>query len=316
MRFRCGALLCTILVSAAALFASPPAEQCSGGASKKLEFWIGDWDVYSGADKVGQNSIARASDGCLVVERWTGTDGDSGVSFNYVDGSGMLRQTYVGPAWSIDYQGETDAAGVLLHSEVTSKGEPIKIRLSLQPQADGSVRQHKQASKTGDLWKTVYDFRYVRAAKSPLPGKPEAALRPCAGEAFHRLDFWTGNWDVFSPTGLAGYNHIERASGGCSLIENWKGREGDDGKSLNSYDVQRREWRQIWVSRNIILDLHGVWRDGALQFTGVSKKQDGTEVLHELTFTPSGGVRQVWRTSKDRGSSWAVVFDGRYRPAV
>jgi hypothetical protein len=239
------------------------------------------------------------------------------VSFNYVDGNGALRQTYVGPAWSIDYGGEADGAGVLLRANVrSSQGETIHLHLSLQPQADGSVRQHKQASKTGNLWTTVYDYRYVRSTKLRSPAKSESALPPCARDDFHRLDFWAGNWDVFAASELEGHNRVERASGGCSLIENWKGVSGDEGKSLNFYDTRKREWRQIWVSRNIILDLHGAWREGALQFTGVTKKPDGSEVLHELTFRQSEGVRQVWRMSKDGGRKWAVVFDGTYRPVT
>ena len=40
------------------------------------------------------------------------------------------------------------------------------------------------------------------------------------------------------------------------------------------------------------------------------------DARQRITWTVDGdGVRQLWETSKDDGSTWSTAFDGRYRRA-
>jgi len=54
-----------------------------------LDFWVGEWDVYSGEEKVGENRIHKILNGCAVMEHWTAADGGEGKSLFYVDAEGV-----------------------------------------------------------------------------------------------------------------------------------------------------------------------------------------------------------------------------------
>lgn len=88
----------------------------------------------------------------------------------------------------------------------------------------------------------------------------------------------------------------------CTLIERWRGNGGFTGTSLNSWDVQARQWRQHWIDN----------QGGLLQLTG--GLDGGTWLRQRIRWTllPDGAVRQHWQTSRDDGATWATEFDGRY----
>lgn len=85
-----------------------------------------------------------------------------------------------------------------------------------------------------------------------LPGHAQPV--DCASEPVNQeLDFWIGDWDVCATEQLAGRNRIERALGGCVLIERWTSAAGSSGTSLNWVDRSTAEtprWRQLWVDQN------------------------------------------------------------------
>ena len=129
----------------------------------------------------------------------------------------------------------------------------------------------------------------------------------------HAFDFWLGEWDVLDPDG----NHVGRSSISApydtgALAEHWRGDSGVEGHSLNSWDPERGCWHQTWIdSTGGVLLLDGGVRDGAMVLTGVT-----ADAQQRITWSVEhGGVRQLWETSTDGGASWAVAFDGRYRPA-
>ena len=47
---------------------------------------------------------------------------------------------------------------------------------------------------------------------------------------------------------------------------------------------------------------------------GPSPTDPTKTVAHRITWTPGadGSVRQLWESSADGGTTWSVVFDGRY----
>lgn len=146
-------------------------------------------------------------------------------------------------------------------------------------------------------------------AQSPPPD-------PCSAAQSRQFDFWIGDWDVFQAEGkLAGSNRIAPLYG-CVLHESWKGRGGVEGQSFNRYDKDRGVWHQTWVdSTGGLLVIEGAFKDGAMRLSdaGQTGKKDSLHV-NEITWTPNadGSVRQLWRTSKDGGKTWATAFDGRY----
>jgi hypothetical protein len=151
----------------------------------------------------------------------------------------------------------------------------------------------------------------------------EARTYPCrTGAEQQQFNFWIGHWDVFAwnpngPNGTAqlGTNDVEPILEHCVLLENWKGAGGGDGKSTNFWDVNRKQWRQVWIATGGgSLDYAGSFHDGAMRFEGWTLSPQGQKVLQRLTFFPiaKDTVRQLFEASTDSGKTWQPGFDGKY----
>jgi hypothetical protein len=153
---------------------------------------------------------------------------------------------------------------------------------------------------------------------SQAPSKPA----PCdQNPAYHKLDFWVGDWDVFDIKSgeKGGTNRIEKILKGCAIIENWtEASDGSEGKSLFYFQPVKGQWRQVWVT-DIGPMKEKVAQESytgeGIRFQGEIPHRDGTSHLDRTTLTPlSGGrVRQLIEISRDAGKSWEVVFDAEYR---
>jgi hypothetical protein len=154
-------------------------------------------------------------------------------------------------------------------------------------------------------------------APLPLAGQQPAPPPGCTAPEYRHFDFWVGRWNVTGPQGqLQGTNDITLEEGGCVIHEHWTGAKGGTGQSFNFYDRARGHWRQVWIdNRGNVLDLAGSFTDGRMAYTGASAGAAGQEVRHKLTFfdNSDGTVRQLWESSRDKGATWSVVFDGLYR---
>jgi hypothetical protein len=141
--------------------------------------------------------------------------------------------------------------------------------------------------------------------------------------AYHKLDFWVGDWDVFAKDEKGveqkdGTNKIEKILDGCAIIENWRDVEGHEGKSLFYYRPVQKDWKQVWVTdvgpmkeKTLILEMP----DGGVRFQGELAKRSGGTYLDRTTLTPltGGKVRQVIEISTDGGKTWQTTFDAEYR---
>lgn len=134
-----------------------------------------------------------------------------------------------------------------------------------------------------------------------------------------QFDFWVGEWEVTDPEGsLVGRNSITRLFGGRALAERWSGAGGGEGASLSAWDAARGRWHQTWTdSTGSTLLLDGGLVDGAMVLEGDAPgdEEPSRQQRHRITWTPvDHGVRQLWQVSDDEGATWAVAFDGHYRP--
>lgn len=128
----------------------------------------------------------------------------------------------------------------------------------------------------------------------------------------------TANWDAYDSAGkLLGHNRVEKAHGGCVLIEHWSGVEGESGTSLNIYDANRKVWNETWASSHgTLLSIEGGMRGKQMVMIGTHVQDDGRVALHRNIWTPlPDGVHQVWDYSLDGGQTWIVNYDGYLRPA-
>jgi hypothetical protein len=148
--------------------ASPPKPCESAPENRKLDFWVGDWDVTTqGGAPTGHSRVDKVSDGCAILENWTSGRGNTGHSLNaYNPIEKQWQQYWVGAGGAvIEYRESTwDGRSVVYISRTAAGSGPGTIsRLTFSPLPDGSVRQHAEASKdNGATWTTTYDFYYHR----------------------------------------------------------------------------------------------------------------------------------------------------------
>lgn len=157
-------------------------------------------------------------------------------------------------------------------------------------------------------------------------GRPAADPGGCGeSEAYRRLDFWVGTWEVRSGGRTVGENRIRKIEGGCALTERWRSARDGTGTSLFYVVPGEGVWRQVWVTPNAARP-GGVkektqvtaYEGPGVRFRGRVRVPGGDEYLDRTTLTPlaEGRVRQVIETSTDDGRSWRVGFDAVYVPVV
>jgi hypothetical protein len=148
-------------------------------------------------------------------------------------------------------------------------------------------------------------------------------LRCDDDDKYSQLDFWVGEWDVWSGDELAGTNVIEKTLGGCAVLEHWTGAGGGEGKSLFYVDGGGM-WQQVWVtewSRHTGGVKEKTWQsldnDKQVRFQGEISLPDGGSYLDRTTLTDlgNGEVRQLIEVSRDGGETWEATFDAVYRPS-
>lgn len=163
----------------------------------------------------------------------------------------------------------------------------------------------------------TFVYSLLLAGVAMMAPSPDLGAAPpvaaCSSSDHHAFDFWIGTWEVTQNGKPAGINRIDRLLNGCALLENWRGRSGVRGHSLNFYDAERGLWQQTWVdSTGSSLNLEGGFAEGHMR---LSSLKAGVRAADRITWTPAadGSVRQLWEHTEDGGKTWQVAFDGLYR---
>jgi hypothetical protein len=144
-------------------------DACRDADHRALDFWLGSWDVVDAqGNVVGQNDISAEQDGCLITERWKGTPGDTGQSLNFYDTARKKwRQHWVAKnGAATDYEGElVDGAMKMEGTMVLRDGTPQVVRMTLTPNADGTVVQKIEQSPDGGVsWLVAFEATYRKRA--------------------------------------------------------------------------------------------------------------------------------------------------------
>lgn len=164
----------TALLAAALIQTAPAPVDCSDADHQAFAFWIGDWDVSpTGTDVVlARSTISTAAGGCAVEENFHQTLGPGGVtadyrgvSFSTFDSAGgsVWRQFYVDNSGAVTaFVGKVVDGAMVLDAPGQRPG--VTQRMTIAPQADGSVRQWGLISRDGgQTWASGgYDFTYRR----------------------------------------------------------------------------------------------------------------------------------------------------------
>jgi hypothetical protein len=162
---RVATLLVVMLVLLGASAAVGQSQQsCSDAKSHQFDFWIGEWEVYSGEALAGRNSIEPIVDGCVLQETWQGSSGSAGTSFNFYNPQkGKWQQFWV---WrngtTLELEGGYSEGKMILEGEsMDQEGKTIQNRITWHDNPDGSVRQHWEISQdSGKTWATAFDGLY------------------------------------------------------------------------------------------------------------------------------------------------------------
>ncbi len=145
----------------------PQAPSCDTAEHRQFDFWIGQWDVFvPTGGRAGTNVIEKKLGDCVLHERWTGTSGSVGESFNvYRRDTRRWHQSWVDNSGSLLLiEGEfANGAMVLSGTTTGSGGEAVLNRITWTPFTADSVQQLWETSTDdGATWTTAFDGRYVR----------------------------------------------------------------------------------------------------------------------------------------------------------
>jgi hypothetical protein len=172
MAWRILSTLCFVLIML--VVAAEAAEQistsgCSDAAYNKLDFWVGNWDVYVSGKLDGTDVVEKILKHCAIVENWREADGSGeGKSlFYYVAATKSWKQVWVtdaGPLKEKQLIAEFPDGGVRFQGEILDRdGTSHLDRTTLTPLPGGKVHQVIEISHdAGKTWQTTYDAEYKR----------------------------------------------------------------------------------------------------------------------------------------------------------
>jgi tetratricopeptide (TPR) repeat protein len=139
--------------------------------ASQFDFWLGDWQVTNPQGQVaGENHISKDLANCVVRESWTNVYGDRGTSVNFYDpASDHWHQVWTSDIGAIThYEGEFREGSMRFEASGfgNKDGKTAFRRMTLTPDADGSVRQLIEDSNDGDSWVTSFDGIYRHPQQS------------------------------------------------------------------------------------------------------------------------------------------------------
>lgn len=151
---------------AAAQRAAEPCKDPANPQYRQLDFWVGEWDVFAGKQKVGESSVQLILNDCVVLENWRGLQGGSGKSLNkYNNVTKEWEQFWVSDSGTTNYFKGTLVDGAMRYTlEMPGpSGGTLMRHLTFTPLDGGKVRQFSERSiDGGKTWATEYDFVYVK----------------------------------------------------------------------------------------------------------------------------------------------------------
>jgi hypothetical protein len=148
---------------------APQAPPCESDARfRAFDFWVGDWEVR-GADGTlqGENTISAEERGCVLVERWRGVQGSTGMSINYLDRvtDQWVQIWHAAGGYQINIRGGMTDDGMLLRGTIHYIGtrQTAPFRGLWTPLPDGRVRQYfEQSNDDGETWQPWFEGFYAR----------------------------------------------------------------------------------------------------------------------------------------------------------
>ena len=149
---------------------TPPPTPCASEEARRLDFWLGEWDLrWEGGH--GTNSITRRFGDCVIEENFEGTMPTGifrGHSVSVWDARrGIWRQTWVDNRGGyLVFEGGVEEDGILrLYGEERTlpDGSRARMRMAWLDVRPDSLQWHWQRSVDGGAtWETVWLIHYQR----------------------------------------------------------------------------------------------------------------------------------------------------------
>ncbi len=134
----------------------------------EFDFWVGTWDVHDAEGNfAGTNTITREQSGCVLIENWSGVQGGTGMSINYLDkvDDEWVQVWHAASGYQIDIRGGLTDDGMLLTGTIhyINNGTTAPFRGLWTELPDGRVRQFfEQSADGGETWATWFEGFYTR----------------------------------------------------------------------------------------------------------------------------------------------------------
>lgn len=139
---------------------------CCSDYHKQFDFWVGEWEVYdTTGKKVGNNTIVKLEDNCILSEHWKGAGGFTGRSYNYFNNiDSTWNQVWIDNAGSnLVLKGERTGNQMILKSELLP-GNKVKWysnRIIWTNNDDGTVSQRWDIlDENNEVLRTVFNGIY------------------------------------------------------------------------------------------------------------------------------------------------------------
>ena len=296
-----------------------PVHDCTGTEYRRLDFWLGDWEVKSPAGKnEGRNLVSPAADGCGVEESWHDADGSTGRSLFFYDrAAARWKQVWVTSTgeWKEKVEQPSAVPGAVRFAGELPRpgGGTLLDRTTLTPLPDGRVRQVIEQSPDGGKSWRAWEGVYTRQPRAPA----------CANRDF---DFWVGSWDLVvrappapgQPWAEAkGTNQIDSTYAGCVIEEHFRadGPGGFwQGHSVSAF--QNGKWRQTWVDdAGGFIALIGGWDGKQLELRGEPREQNGKTIVMRMVFSDISRdkLHWSWERSEDVGRAFVPIMTIDYQ---
>jgi hypothetical protein len=312
---------------------------CKAAPYHQFDFWLGNWDVYNGQNKLAGTNVVRSRlGGCVVEENWTGGTLGRGRSLNFYDAatrtwSEMWVSSGGCPTGVIMYEGTFVDGSMMMRGRrerpegfvigppcgpapaVTAKAWTNVGRWTKLP--SGSVLQQASFAPNDDSIPPLgpatvgNGLRYDRVATVTPIASPDPSYCPSRKEAA-QFDFMIGTWTVRSGdgAGAAGRASIAKDMQGCLVEEQITGPAGYEGLSYSTFDVFTGRWMRTYVDTDgNRLTLDGGVADGGMVLAGTRKTLVGRGADVRVTWKPDGEGRVVqrWELSHDGGRQWRTA---------
>jgi len=127
---------------------------------RQFDYWLGEWDVEIGGQKLAKSSIQLILDDCVIFENYTDSRGYAGKSFSIYDAPHKKwehRYVDTGGAFHL-WSGGLDNGVMTFRWDHDGSFN----RMTYTKEGPDRVRQILETSADGTTWTKTYDGLYIR----------------------------------------------------------------------------------------------------------------------------------------------------------